>query len=49
MHASPISCSLVPNSVYLIDGFDTPASTVALLKSKGVQPVCYFRQARWRA
>jgi hypothetical protein len=29
-------------SVYLVDGFDTPAATVSLLKGQGRHPVCYF-------
>lgn len=29
--------------VYLIDGFETPASAVAALKQAGAFPVCYFR------
>lgn len=40
----------VAATVFDIDGFDTPASTVARLKSKGKYPICYISTSfeNWR-
>lgn len=45
--SEPLAGAVLPVQVYDLDGFETDAATVAMLKAQGIRTVCYMNVGTW--